>query len=411
MAPSLMPKTERLYYNDSFLYRFDGTVVEAAPVSAGRMGVVLDRTALYPTSGGQPFDTGILRAGDHEYRVVDVIDREQDDAIVHVVESAAGITPAMKVSGEIDEQRRRNHMQQHSGQHVLSAAFIELFGFPTVSFHLGDEVCTIDLDAASATTKQIEEAERLANRVVTDDRPVEVRYASLEEAQQMGVRKLPPRTGTIRLIDIRNFDLTACGGTHVRSTGQIGAILLRKTEKVKQGTRVEFVCGERAVRASRREYLALTQAAEVLSTATADLPAQVARLSDERKAAAKNLTRLLEQLAEYEARQLVAHLTAGTRLVEKHYADRDTTYAKLIAKNAITAGAAAALVTSSVGTPAIVLAANTASGLNAGALLKQVLTEAGGRGGGTAELAQGGVADQEKLAIAIASIRKQLEAA
>lgn len=404
-----MSKTERLYYNDSFLYRFDGRVVEAAPVGAGRTGIVLDRTALYPTSGGQPFDTGVLRSGDREYRVLDVIDREQDEAIVHVVEGTSDMAPGMSVSGEVNEDRRRDHMQQHSGQHVLSAAFIELFDFPTVSFHLGDETCTIDLDTAAVTMKQVEEAERRANRVVTENRPVEIRYATLEEAQRMGLRKLPPRTGTIRLIDIQKFDLTACGGTHVRSTGQIGAILLRKTEKVKQGTRVEFICGERAVRASRREYLSLAQTAEVLSTAPADLPSQIARLAEERKAAEKNRTRLLEQLAAYEARDIVAQAQQGLRVIEKHYPDQDATYAKLIAKNAVAAGATAALVTSSVGSPAIILATSSPSGINAGAILKQAVTAAGGRGGGTAELAQGGIADQEKLQSAIAAIRAQIQ--
>lgn len=403
-----MPKTERLYYDDPFLYQFSGTVTEAAPAGNDRLSVVLDRTAMYPASGGQPFDTGKLRAGEHEYRVVEVVDREQDEAVVHVVEGAAELAPGMNVVAEIDEQRRRDHMQQHSGQHVLSAAFIELFGFATVSFHLGDEVCTIDLSTNALSPPQIEQAERRANRVVTEDRPVAIRYATPEEAQQMGVRKLPPRTGTIRLIDIRDFDLTACGGTHVRSTGQIGAILLRKSEKVKQGTRVEFVCGERAVSASRREYVTLIRAAEVLSTAASDLPAQVSRLAEEQKSAEKNRAKLLEQLAQYEARELAAE--AQQQIVEKAYSDRDANYAKLIAKNAVSAGAKAALVTSTAPTPALVLATAPGSGLNAGTILKQAVAAVGGRGGGAAELAQGGVADEEKLAAAVAAIKAQLSA-
>ena len=402
-------KTERLYYNDSFLYNFGATVLEATAGENGLTCVVLDRTAMYPTSGGQPFDTGSLRIGEHEYRVLEVRDRDEDAAILHMVESTGDITPGTPVSGVINEDRRRDHMQQHSGQHVLSAAFVELFRFATVSFHLGDETCSIDLDTTSISSRQIEEAERLANRVVMEGRPVEIRYASAEEAQQMGLRKLPPRTGTVRLIDIRNFDLTACGGTHVRSTGQIGAILLRKVEKVKQGMRVEFVCGERAVRASRREYLALTQAAEVLSTATSDLPAQVGRLSEELKSVEKKHARILEQLAEYEARDLVAQAQASSStLVEKTYSDRDAVYAKLIAKNAISAGAVGALITSTLNPPALVLATSPGSGLNAGTILKQALAAVGGRGGGSAELAQGGVADQEKLAAAIQAIRGQI---
>ncbi|MBV8205839.1 MAG: alanyl-tRNA editing protein [Acidobacteria bacterium] len=393
-----MLKTERLYYDNSFLYEFEAAVAEASPAENGRHQVVLDRTAMYPSSGGQPFDTGVLHAQGREYRVVEVAERESGDAVVHFLEGSPDLPPGMPVRVRIDEPRRRDHMQQHSGQHVLSAAFLELFQLPTVSFHLGEEVCTIDLDANSLVPAQVEAAERLANRIVTEDRAVTIRYAGVEEARQMGIRKLPPRPGTIRIIDMGGFDLTACGGTHVRSTGQIGPILLRKCEKVRQGMRVEFVCGERGVRASRREFLALTQAAEALSAAPADLPAQVARLAAELKASQKTEARLLEQIADYEARELSAGAQQqGRRAVVKSYSDRDAVYARLVAKGCVAHGAAAALVTTTLGSPAVILAAASNAGLNAGAILKQALAEAGGRGGGSPELAQGGVADPEKL--------------
>src|SRR5207248_136139 len=185
--------SQRLYYNDSFLYSFDAAVTEVAALDGQRVGVVLECTAFYPTSGGQPFDTGSLSANGTELRVVDVVDREADDQIVHVVEAvdAQALRPGMQAHGEVDAQPRRDHMQQHSGQHVLSAAFVRLFAMPTVSFHLGEESCTIDLAAAGLNDQQIERAEALANDVVTEDRPVEIRYATLEEAQQMGLRKLP----------------------------------------------------------------------------------------------------------------------------------------------------------------------------------------------------------------------------
>jgi alanyl-tRNA synthetase len=401
-----MAKTERLYYDNSFLYGFDGTVVEATPDQNGRVRVVLDRTAMYPTSGGQPFDTGELAWDGRAFRVIEVADREPDDTIVHLVEGGEGLAAGMRVTCRIDEERRRDHMQQHSGQHVLSAAFVRLFGLPTVSFHLGEEVCTIDLETNSLAPKQVEQAERLANRIVTEDRPVVIRYASPEEARQMGVRKLPPRTGTIRLIDISDFDLTACGGTHVRTTGQIGAILLRKVEKVKQGIRVEFVCGDRAIRASRREYLALTAAAEVLSTAPADLAPQIARLAELIKSTQKREVQLLEQLAHFEARDLVQKSSAG--IVEAQYEARDANYAKLVAKSIVAHGARAALISSTNPAPVIVLSAKPGNGINAGAILKQALAEIGARGGGTVELAQGGVGDQQKLRQVLQSIRSQL---
>src|SRR5215831_16723168 len=229
--------THRLYYHDSFLYTFDAIVLESLE-REGKRAIVLDRTAFYPTSGGQVHDTGkLVLADEREFPVTEVAD-EDNGRIFHFTEEP--LPAGTVVVGRVDAARRRDHMQQHSGQHVLSAAFIRLFNMPTVSFHMGAESCTIDLETASLTPSQVQEAERLANEVVLEDRPVSVRFVALEEARKLGLRKLPPKqSGDLRLIDIREFDLTACGGTHVRSTGQIGAILLRKTEKVKQGVRVE----------------------------------------------------------------------------------------------------------------------------------------------------------------------------
>src|SRR6185437_9299858 len=281
------------------LTEFDAQVseIQAAP----RPAVILERTAFYPTSGGQVFDTGWLEVNGARTRVVEVA--EQDDRILHYLESVpAGVVAGTQVHGSIDLPRRRDHMQQHSGQHVLSAAFIRLFEMPTVSFHMGDEVCTIDLDAKSATQEQVERAEDLANQVVMEDRRVDIRFVSLEEARGLGLRKLPPvEREQLRLIDIGDFDLTACGGTHVRSTGQIGAILVRKTEKARQGVRVEFVCGGRALAAARRDRLALNDAASVLSAHIWEVPQQVRKAQDEARAARKLRSESLNELAELHA--------------------------------------------------------------------------------------------------------------
>ena len=245
--------TDRLYYTDSFVYEFEADVVEIlAPSSAGSpRAVILDRTAFYPTSGGQVFDTGwiaplnaVNESG--RARVIEVAERE-DGTVLHFLEATAPIAKGSRIRGLIDADRRRDHMQQHSGQHVLSAAFVRLFDMGTVSFHMGNEYCSIDLDTASLTPEQVEAAEHLANEVILEERPVKIRFVTREEASGLGLRKLPPGDKhELRLIDIHNFDLTACGGTHVRGTGQIGCILLRKTERVRQGMRVEFVCGLRA---------------------------------------------------------------------------------------------------------------------------------------------------------------------
>src|SRR5262245_22799424 len=225
--------TERLYYDDPYEREFDATVVRVQPYAtpegaAARHAVYLDRTAFYPTTGGQPFDTGTLGAS----RLVDVIDDESGD-VVHIVEGAlprVGET----VHGAVDWPRRFDHMQQRKGQHVLSAAFVRLFGVKTISFHLGSDASTIDL-AREMTPKEIAAAEDEANRVVWEDHPVTIRYASAEEAAAMPLRKEPKRSGTLRLIDVDGFDLSACGGTNVSRTGAIGAVAVAPWERVQGG--------------------------------------------------------------------------------------------------------------------------------------------------------------------------------
>ena len=400
----------RLYYTDSFLTEFDAQVVDV--VRAPRPAIVLDRTAFYPTSGGQVFDTGWLEANGARLRVMEVA--EQEDRILHYLEAVpANLVAGTRVHGSIDLNRRRDHVQQHSGQHVLSAAFLRLFDMPTVSFHMGDEVCTIDLDTKSAAPEQVERAEDLANLVVMENRPVEIRFVSLEEARGLGLRKLPPvEREQLRLIDIREFDLTACGGTHVRSTGQIGAILVRKTEKVRQGVRVEFVCGERALAAARRDRTALNEAASVLSAHIWELPQQVRKAQDEGKAARKERSELLNELAELHAARLLEQTpeSNGFHVIVKVFPDRDLEFVKLLAqKLARTNGKrAVALLGAGEGSPVLIFAQTTGLPYDMGGLMKETLAATGGRGGGTKDMAQGGVAKAELLSTALEQARQKL---
>ena len=246
--------TERLYYNNSFLREFDAQVLACEPEAepnAARWRVRLDRTAFYPTSGGQPFDTGRLGAA----AVVEVIDGEHDE-IIHFTDQQV---PVGAIHGTIDWPRRFDHMQQHTAQHMLSAAFIELFKFQTVSFHLGREISTIDLAAPSVTPRQLEEAERRVNEIIFDDRPIAVRYGTADELAAQGIRKKVDREGTLRVIDIDGFDRQPCGGTHLARTGQTGMLLTRKCERQRQNWRVEFVAGWRALAAARADFAALRQ--------------------------------------------------------------------------------------------------------------------------------------------------------
>jgi alanyl-tRNA synthetase len=264
---------------------------------------------------------------------------------------------------------------------------------PTVSFHMGEESCTIDLETTGLSAAQAQKAEQLANEVIAEDRPVSIRFVPLEEARQLGLRKLPPKqTGDLRLIDIADFDLTACGGTHVRATGQIGSILLRKIEKVKQGVRVEFVCGLRAVNTARRDYTTLTEAAALYSSHLYDVPEQVRKSLAESKAAGKAQHKLLEELAELYSERLVAQAAGSPQVIAQFFPDRDATFIKLLAQK-LTAGKGEviALLASGAGQPTLVFAQAPGQKSNMGQLMKEAMAQLGGRGGGSADMAQGGL--------------------
>lgn len=409
--------TEHLYYQNSFVYDFTASVLATRDLDDGRRALVLDRTAFYHTSGGQPFDTGwvefVSGEGDEtislpvpKLRVSEVIEDESDGMILHVVEGVdAPLTLPLRVRGFIDVDRRQDHMQQHSGQHVLSAAFLQICEAPTVSFHLGDETSTIDLEVAKLSSAQLEQVERLANQFVWDDRQVLMHEATPEQARKIGLRKIPDvARDTLRLIEVRGVDLCACGGTHVLTTGQIGNIHLRKVEKIKQGFRVEFVCGIRALRIARKDFEVLTEAAALYSSHVWEVPAQTQKLIDSNKGGQKQQQKQLAELAELSAQQLLARTPAesGRKIVAEYFADRDLSFVKLFAQKLVAAeGNVIALLGAGQGTPALVFAqsipAKSPGDFDAGAQLKAIVSSAGGRGGGTRELAQGGVPSADRI--------------
>lgn len=384
--------TERLYYDDSFLREFDAQVLACEPEGA-RWRVRLDRTAFYPTSGGQPFDTG--RLGDAT--VVEVLDVENDE-ITHFTDQPVA---AGAVHAAIDWPRRFDHMQQHTAQHMLSAAFIELFKFQTVSFHLGREISTIDLAAPSIAPRQLEEAERRVNEIIFDDRPIAVRYGTAEELVAQGIRKKVDREGTLRVIDIEAFDRQPCGGTHLACTGQAGMLLTRKCERQKQNWRVEFVAGWRAFAAARGDFAALRQAAEHLGCGMVELPENVRKTQEERRASQRDAKKLTERLAEFEAADLLARHTETShdgkhRIIVFISDDAATSYlAKLAAK--IVATPNIRVVLASRAAMAIVLAQSAGLDGDMGALLRELLAPVGGKGGGSKVFAQGSVGDAASL--------------
>ena len=384
-----MAKTDRLYYTDCYLREFEARLLrsEAAP---NGFKVYLDRTAFYPASGGQPSDAGTL-AG---LEVVDVVDEGEE--IAHHLRHAPG---QEVVSGKIDWARRFDHMQQHTGQHILSAAFEKVGDYKTVSFHLGEESSSIDLDSDRVGTSQLEEAENAANQVLFEDRAVRISFQPAGEASRMDLRKPTSREGEVRLVEVEGFDLSACGGTHVHRTGAIGLILLRKVERMKGLTRVEFVCGIRALRQARRDFKILTETALLFSAAPDTLPELIAKQSQELREEMRGRERLLARLAEYQALEMwqASPVVEGRRIVRRIFAAEESAQVKLLAHALAKLTSAVALL-GVKGQPTKLFFAQTPGGASdMNGVLKQTVTRFGGKGGGGRDFAQGGGLDESRL--------------
>lgn len=402
--------TDRLYYADSFLRNFSARVGDVREASradgVSTWQIALDRSAFYPTSGGQPCDTGLLTATSRSGVVleapIDSVEEDEQGTVWHFTQKP--IATGTEVQGTIEWTRRLDHIQQHSGQHLLSAVFAHELNAPTVSFHLGETASTIDLTTGAVAHHSLERVERIANELIAEDRAVTVRTVDRPEAEALlaagKLRKLPERMGKIRLIEIDGYDLNACGGTHVRSTGQIGGLLLRGAEKVSRGVRVSFVCGLRAVSAARHDLTVLNRVSSGLSIASDGLPAAIERLKAEAKIAEKDRHRLREELANYHAARLLVEeqIKAGLRLVHRIFDDRDPDYVRLLASRlaASTPHTVALLVSAETWPARLVLARSGDLEFHCGDLLRETLAAHGLRGGGSPELAQTDV-PQDKL--------------
>lgn len=395
-----MSMTDRLYYDDAYLTEFSARIVERLTVG-GQPAVVLDRTAFYPTGGGQPHDTGLIA----EATVLDVFTREEDAAVVHVL--------AEEVSGDevtccVDWTRRFDHMQHHTGQHILTRAFEQVAAAHTVGFHLGNESVTIDLDVPTIPPEVAEQAEDLANRIVWEDRPVVVRLISPDEAAGVRVRLMPDHllTAGLRVIDIVGFDQTACGGTHVARTGEVGIIKIIRLEKRGAETRVEFRCGGRALRDYREKHNILSQLAADLTCSHREVGEALTRLRADLKAAQRALKTATAQLITYEAEHLLTHaaVVGSVRVVKAAFEGREVGEVRALASRLVeTAGVVALLGTA--GEKAQVILAHSADlPFDLNAALRQALAVLGeARGGGRPDFVQGGgiPASAEQVAAAL----------
>lgn len=376
-----MTATERLYYRDPYLRRFDAIV---SGVEGDR--VYLDSTAFYPASGGQPSDRGVLDGAE----VIDVID--EGDRIAHVI---TGPAPSGAVGGEIDWRRRFDHMQQHSGQHLLSAVLVELLDIPTLSFHLGEEVSTIDVGAASIDAGGIARVQERANEVVFENRPIGISFEHASEAQDL--RKPSEREGELRIITIAGLDRSACGGTHVRTTGEVGLISIRKLDKIRGNLRIEFLCGMRAARRARADFDALSKISRAFASSLDASPDLVESQIARGKELEKSVRRLTLEMARYQGRDLYSATAPDDAGIRRVVLREPITEELRARAQSFTAQPKAVFLAWWEDPPSVLLAASPDSGVHAGERVKFAVTANGGRGGGAANIAQGSVPTLDAL--------------
>ncbi len=395
--------TRRLYYDDQYLRQFNARVLQWDEAD-GHPAVVLDRTAFYPGGGGQPSDRGTING----VPVLDVRVRERGGGVLHLLESPV---KSRDVIGKVDWARRFDHMQQHTGQHILSAAFWELFQAETVGFHMGTEETTIDLDRKSLSEDQVAEAERLANRIVMEDREVTARFLKPGEEDLLPLRKAPKVDGPIRVVEIDGFDINPCGGTHVRRTGEVGMIKVTGLDRRSDALRVSFLCGWRAFDEFTHLQRVVAGVAGYLTTGPDDILDVVKKLRSEAKALGKLIQNMKRQLTAEVAKRLVEEaLPVGGRyaLVTSRL-DPDTTDLAFLSRSlSEQENVVAVLGWVGNGKSHVILSRGKDVPLDMSSVLRQVMEEFGGRGGGRPDMAQGGFPGEGSLDAAMMRAKEMI---
>lgn len=407
-----MPPTERLYYNDSHLIEFEALVTAKTDRVSGWTALTLDRTAFYPTGGGQPSDTGTLAGA----QVLECID-DEENGVLHVIQGRAPEVGAA-VKGRVDWARRLDHIQQHTGQHILSQAFVTLFNAPTRGFRVLSDSCEIDVEIANPTNEVIERAVELANNVIWEDREITIRTVTTEEAAQLPLRKDSSREGELRLIEIQGFDLTPCGGTHAYRTGEVGMIAVRTWERAKGLTRIEFAAGTRALADYRRANKTARAVATLFSAGRDDAAKLTARMLEENKELHRRVRALEEIAARVEADELrtaVSPNAAGVLVISQIVDNRDAESLKRLALALIAYPNTIALLGSHDKESARLVFARSADAPgDMNALMREACALLDGRGGGKADMAQGGGKNvaklEEVLAWGVQNIKRELGA-
>jgi alanyl-tRNA synthetase len=399
--------TDRLYYSDAYLRTFEAQVIDRAEVN-GQPAVILDRSAFYPEGGGQPSDRGTL----NQVNVVDVITREADEAILHVMSAEVDD----HVTGVVDSARRFDLMQQHSGQHILSQAFVQAARAETVSFHLNPDplvgALTIDLDTAQLSPAQIDRAEELANTIVFENRPITARFVTDSELPALPLRKPPQVETAIRIVQVEGFDWSACGGTHVARTGEVGLIKIVKIERRGAETRVEFRCGRRALHDYRRKNQLIMQIASDLTVGFWEVDQAIGRMQGDAKALRRQLAEADTRLQQVEARELLQAIAqhGGYGVITHTWLNRDIAYLKRVASLLVAQPNTVTLLGSTGAALSLVFARSKDLSIDLATLLKAAAAQLGGKGGGSPDFAQAGgpAVTEEQLKATLEWVQQQL---
>lgn len=380
--------TERLYYEDSYLKVFKAKVLKKIKID-NRLAVVLDETAFYPTSGGQPYDKGVIQ----DVPVVQVV--EEGDEIIHILKEELKEKVNSEVVGKIDWERRFDHMQQHLGQHILSGALMKLWSAETVSFHLGEEVCTLDIAKEKLTEEEAKKAEECANEIIFDNRPVKCYFVEgVEDLKRLNLRKVPEKTGKIRIIEVEDFDFSACGGTHCQATGEVGLIKITKWEKRGEKIRLEFICGRRAWKDYFWKNELIKNISNKLTIKDSELGETIDRMLEERKEIRKELKEFKEKLQDYEVRNLINESSLKddeTKIISKIFEDKNFQEVRELVQKIINLDESVVVLFGVKGEEAkILFACSRALRYDMNGLIREAGKFIEGRGGGAPNFAQAG---------------------
>ncbi len=382
-------KTERLYNDDPYLKEFDAEVVETKSFE-DKYGIVLDRTAFYPEGGGQPFDTGYL----NDANVLQVIEKYGE--LLHIIDKPL---QSKTVKGLISWSRRFDHMQQHTGQHILSACFEKLLNGSTDSFHLGKDIVSIEIGIENFCDSDAEHIENMANDIIYSNLPVTAKIVTDLELQSIPLRKKPKVTENIRIVEVKEIDYSPCGGTHVSSTGEVGMIKIKNWEKCKGGFRFTFVCGYRALTDYGLQNSIIRALGEKLSVRDFDIVEAVSKLQTDYRMTQKQLTAATQELIKYEAEQLLAESSpvGDIKIISKVLYGRSMNDAKLLAQYLTQAPATIALLACRNESIQVLFTRSEDVSIDMNYLLKAVFPIIDGKGGGNARTAQGGGSKADKL--------------